>query len=150
MSELCLTTHAKKIQMTRLAPMLMMLSSFLFTVPSAISAGIQEGARSEESTAVVHTVVFWFRLGTAETVVETVIEEVKKFESLPMVRAVYVGKALMSDREVEDDSFSVLLTLVFDSEQKLRQYESNAYHQRVSKEIILPHVIRAVIYDHFG
>jgi hypothetical protein len=134
MRELCLK---------RLIPVLMILSSIVFMTPNAFSADNQD-------VTVVHNVVFWFKPGTAETVVETVIAEVKKFESLPMVRAVYVGKALMSDRDVVDDSFSVMLTLVFDSEQNLRQYESDPYHQRVSQEIILPHVIKGVVYDYFN
>ena len=142
-----------RILMKRMLAVLMILPSFFITVPSALSAAKQDDAVVQNVVqnvvqTVVHTVVFWFKPGTAEAVVATAIEEVKKFKSLPMVRDVYVGKAIMSDRDVVDDSFSVMLTLVFDSEEKLREYESDPYHQRVSKTIILPHVTRAVIYDH--
>ena len=66
-----------------------------------------------------------------------------------MVNAVYVGQPLMSDRDVVDDSFGIALTLIFDDEKSLRQYEADPYHKRISGEIILPNVIRGVIYDHY-
>ena len=63
-----------------------------------------------------------------------------------MVRAVYVGDSLPSEREVVDDSFGIAVTLLFDSEKDLQAYNADPEHARKSKQI-LPHVTHGVIYD---
>ena len=63
-----------------------------------------------ESSGVFHTVVFWLKPSTPEKQVEKIIESIQRFEALPMVEKVIVGKPIMSDRAVVDDSFSIAFT----------------------------------------
>lgn len=101
----------------------------------------------ETDQQISHTVVFWFKAQTPSTTVDEIIAQVKQFESLPMVEKVYVGKPLSSDREVVDDSFDIAFTLIFADEKSLREYEHDKTHLDVSRTMILPHVVRGVIYD---
>jgi len=48
---------------------------------------------------------------------------------------------------VVDDSFDIAFTLIFEDEKSLREYEHDKTHLDVSRTMILPHVVRGVIYD---
>jgi hypothetical protein len=68
-------------------------------------------------------------------------------EDLPMVEAVHVGRPIMSDRDVVDDSFGVAFTMTFKDEAALQAYNADPDHKR-SSAMTLPHVARGIIYDY--
>ena len=105
----------------------------------------------EDSTGdkqVAHTVMFWLKEGTSEDTVDAMIKAVQKFQELPMVDHVFVGRPIDSEREVVDSSFGIGFTLVFPDEEALKQYESDPGHLAISREQLLPHVTRGVVYDY--
>ena len=69
-----------------------------------------------------HTVVFWLKPDTPQQKVDAIIESIKSLEALPMVEKVMVGTAVMSDRAVVDDSFSIAFTMIFKDEAGLSAY----------------------------
>ena len=101
-----------------------------------------------ESSGVFHTVVFWLKPSTPEKQVEKIIESIQRFEALPMVEKVIVGKPIMSDRAVEDDSFSIAFTMVFKDEASLKAYNEDPDHKKISSEVTMPYVSRGIIYDY--
>jgi len=66
-----------------------------------------------------------------------------------MVRAVYVGDSLPSEREVVDDSFGIAITLLFDSEKDLQAYNADPEHARKLNQI-LPLVTGGLTYDFYN
>ena len=106
------------------------------------------GDDSGRNTQVTHTVMFWLKEDTSKETVDAMIEAVQKFEALPMVDHVFVGRPIPSEREVVDSSFGIGFTLVFPNEEALKQYETDPGHLAISREQLLPHVIRGVVYDY--
>jgi len=103
---------------------------------------------SDKDAQVTHTVMFWLKEDTSKETVDAMIEAVEEFEELPMVDQVFVGRPMASEREVVDSSFGIGFTLVFPDEEALKQYETDPGHLAISRERLLPHVIRGVVYDY--
>ena len=65
-----------------------------------------------------------------------------------MVEKVMVGTAVMSDRAVVDDSFSIAFTMIFKDEAGLSAYSVDPTHKKISSEMTMPYVDRGIIYDY--
>ena len=131
----------------RIAATLLMLSTIMSTSIVHASAA-EENSSVNSNIPVVHTVLFWFKSETTAETVANITNIASSYGSLPMVRAVYVGDSLPSEREVVDDSFGIAITLLFDSAKDLQAYNVDPEHARKSKQI-LPYVTRGVIYDFY-
>lgn len=129
------------------AATLLMLSTIMSTSIVHASAA-EENSSVNSDIPVVHTVLFWFKPETTAETVAKITSIASSYGSLPMVRAVYVGDSLPSEREVVDDSFGIAITLLFDSAKDLQAYNVDPEHARKSKQI-LPYVTRGVIYDFY-
>jgi hypothetical protein len=129
------------------AATLLMLSTIMSTSIVHASAA-EENSSVNSDIPVVHTVLFWFKPETTAETVAKITSIASSYGSLPMVRAVYVGDSLPSERDVVDDSFGIAITLLFDSAKDLQAYNADPEHARKSKQI-LPYVTRGVIYDFY-
>ena len=127
---------AKQSLLKRLA--LAVLLSSALAIPSVMAV----------SPGVYHTVVFWLKPGTPQQKVDAIIESIKRLEALPMVEKVMVGTAVMSDRPVVDDSFSIAFTMIFKDEAGLSAYSVDPTHKKISSEMTMPYVDRGIIYDY--
>ena len=57
------------------------------------------------------------------------------------------GAPIMSDRAVVDYSFSIAFKMTFKDKASLSAYNADPYHEKISSEVTLPHVVRGLIYD---
>jgi len=89
------------------------IAATLLMLYTLMSASIVHASSGEENSSVnsdipvVHTVLFWFKPETTAETVANITNIASSYGSLPMVRAVYVGDSLPSEREVVDDSFGL-------------------------------------------
>ena len=128
---------AAKQSPLKLLALAVLLSSAL-AIPSVMAV----------SPGVYHTVVFWLKPGTPDQKVDAIIESINSLEALPMVEKVMVGTAVMSDRAVVDDSFSIAFTMIFKGEAALSAYSVDPTHKKISSEMTMPYVERGIIYDY--
>ena len=131
------------------------IAATLLMLYTLMSASIVHASAAEENSSVnsnipvVHTVLFWFKPETTAETVANITNIASSYGSLPMVRAVYVGDSLPSERQVVDDSFGIAITLLFDSEKDLQAYNADPEHARKLKQI-LPLVTGGLTYDFYN
>ena len=66
------------------------------------------------ASPIYHSVVFWLKPDVSASQADEIIRSIKSMAALPMVQEVLVGKPVMSDRAIVDDSFSIAFTMIFE------------------------------------
>ena len=100
------------------------------------------------ASPIYHSVVFWLKPDVSASQADEIIRSIKSMAALPMVQEVLVGKPVMSDRAIVDDSFSIAFTMIFEDAAALQAYGADPYHKKISSEVTMPYVARGVIYDY--
>mgnify|MGYP000896378926 CR=1 FL=1 len=96
---------------------------------------------------IVHVVLTWLNEPTNEKHRNMVIKASEEFLKIPGVLDVGVGRPLMSDRDIVDDSFDVGIFLTFKTEEDLQAYIDHPDHQATVKLILKPLVKKIKVYD---
>jgi hypothetical protein len=105
------------------------------------------GDNSEEGAQVHHIVLLWQKLPGNPTHRKQLIEACQEFAKIPGVKGVRVGRSVLSNREVVDDSFDVALVLSFNDKYALQSYIDHPDHQQAMKDTLEPLVQKIVVYD---
>ena len=100
------------------------------------------------ASPIYHSVVFWLKPDVSASQADEIIRSIKSMAALPMVQEVLVGRPVMSDRAIVDDSFSIAFTMIFEDAAALQAYGADPYHKKISSEVTMPCVARGVIYDY--
>ena len=100
------------------------------------------------ASPIYHSVVFWLKPDVSASQADEIIRSIKSMAALPMVQEVLVGKPVMSDRAIVDDSFSIAFTMIFEDAAALQAYGADPYHKKISSDVTMPYVARGVIYDY--
>ena len=95
-----------------------------------------------------HIVIFWLKADTIEEgrrkLLESASGQLTKIEG---VRNLGSGVPILMDRKVVDTSYHVALTMQFDSESQLQNYQKHPIHQKFLRECVEPYVEKVIIYD---
>ena len=71
----------------------------------------------------------------------------QSFQSIPGVLDAQVGRVVLSDRKIVDDSFDVGILIQVQDEAALQQYLDHPRHQKAKDEILLPLIEKVLVYD---
>ena len=96
---------------------------------------------------IVHVVMCWLHEPGNETHQDMLVQASKEFRKIPGVIDVGVGRPLMSDRPIVDDSFDVGIFLTFKDEKDLQFYLDHPDHVAAVKVILKPLVKTVKVYD---
>lgn len=106
------------------------------------------GDSSDEDEAQVHHIVLmWQKLPGNPTHRKQLIEAGQKFADIPGVKSVSAGRAILSDRDIVDDSFDVALVLSFEDKAALQTYLDHPDHLQAVTDTLQPLVDKIVVYD---
>ena len=123
------------------------LAILLVTLSSLVGcAGKPKPARIGAGR-VSHVVVCWLKDPGDAAAQSQLVRASESFRAIPGVEEVVVGWAIPSDRPVVDDSFDLLVAMLFTDQRALRAYESDPLHQQAVRDVLRPHVERFVVYD---
>lgn len=106
------------------------------------------GDSSEEDNAQLHHIVLmWQKLPGNPTHRKQLIEASRKFADIPGVKSVSAGSAVLSDRDLVDDSFDVAVVLSFEDKAALQTYLDHPDHLQAVTDTLQPLVEKIVVYD---
>ena len=95
-----------------------------------------------------HVVIFWLNPTKIEEGRRKLLERARiELTKIEGVRNLGQGAPIPTDRKVVDTSYHVALTMQFDSESHLQNYQTHPIHQKFLKECVEPFVDRIVVYD---
>lgn len=105
------------------------------------------GTSNRGDSVFVHSVFFWLKEGTAETVLQEMEEDCwKLIDSMPMVQSTYVGYPAGTPREVVDNSYSLGLTTILPDPDAHDAYQVHPNHQQFLEKY-KSHWEKVQIYD---
>lgn len=95
-----------------------------------------------------HIVLVWFKAGTSQAEVDSVIRETKKLEQyIPQIQSLSLGKAISSERKIVDDSFDLGISLTFKNQADMKVYLSHPKHIAFVKTYVKPKLAKLLVYD---
>jgi hypothetical protein len=129
--------------------MLKLRLMFLFVIVTGflVSSCTTLSSSDSKDPRVVHTVVCWLKKPGDVVARRALVETSKTFMKIPGVLDVRAGEVLPDNRPMVDSSFDVAVTLYFENEQALRDYEKHPIHLKAVQEKLIPLVRKFVIYD---
>ena len=117
---------------------------------SFILLTLYDTAMSEENPPtgkVHHLVVFWLTKPGDSEDRAALIDTTKTFRKIPGVLSISAGLALSGDRAVEDDSFDVAITITFEDEAALANYQNHPMHVKAKEEMLKSLVDKFIVYN---
>ncbi|MFZ4694727.1 MAG: Dabb family protein [Verrucomicrobiia bacterium] len=95
-----------------------------------------------------HVVICWFRKDApADAVSRFRARALADLPGIPGVKHLNCGMPIPSERPVVDKSYSVALSMGFDSRAELDAYAVHPVHQKFSAECVKPVAERVLVYD---
>lgn len=98
--------------------------------------------------AVQHVVLAWLKKPGNDADRAKLIEAAKGLKAgIPQVQSLHVGRVVMSDRDVVDDSFDIALVMGFKSKADLDAYEKSPVHVKAVTDTLKPLTSKIVVHD---
>lgn len=105
-----------------------------------------QAAEIKLSKTFVHHVFFWLKNPESETDREAFERGVNALLKVPVIKTSHVGKPVLSDRDVVDDSFTYSYMVMFDSSEDQEIYQTHPIHLKFVEEC--SHLwSKVVVYD---
>ena len=128
---------------------LLFLSVFLLVDLTACSI---QPAKTEcvttHTQSINHVVLVWFKQGTTKADIDEVIQETNKLSALiPQVKKMSLGRAIVSDRKIVDDSFDLGIHFMFANQQDMQAYLSHPKHVAFVNKFVKPRLAKLLVYD---
>lgn len=105
------------------------------------------GASERSQPNIYHIVICWLKEPDNQAHRQTLIEETKKFQSIPGIVSIEVGNMLPSERPIVDSSFDIGIIMSFKDQKAMNDYLLDPQHQKATREILAPLTSKVVIYD---
>ena len=102
---------------------------------------------SDNDAQLHHIVLLWQKLPGNPTHRKQLIEASQAFADIPGVKSVHAGRAVLSERDMVDDSFDVAIVLSFKDKAALQHYLDHPDHQQAVTDTLQPLVDKIVVYD---
>ena len=94
-----------------------------------------------------HLVICWLDEALKNDEIDMVLRETKQLESIPGVQEFSVGRAIQSDRDVVDDSFTFAIAMKFRNLEEMEAYLQHDIHVRYVQDILKQRASRITVYD---
>jgi hypothetical protein len=119
--------------------------AILLVVPCACST---MAAGAPGSGKLVHVVAFWFKPSAPKDLAATVSNfyRTRVQGRMPGVEAVWVGPPQPSDRDVVDDSFSLMSVVRFTDHAAEVAWQTHPIHDEL-RRLFEPHLAKVTVYD---
>jgi hypothetical protein len=102
---------------------------------------------SDDDAQLYHIVLMWQKLPGNPTHRKQLIDAGQQFAKIPGVKSVRTGRAVLSDRDIVDDSFDVAFVLSFEDKAALQNYLDHPDHLQAVTGTLQPLVDKIVVYD---
>lgn len=96
---------------------------------------------------VTHLVMCWLDEALKNDEIDMVIRETKQLEFIPGVQEFYIGRAIQSDRDIVDDSFTFAISMKFRNVAEMETYLQHEVHVRYVQDILKPRASRITVHD---
>lgn len=97
-----------------------------------------------------HIVIFWTKQETPKAADELVAGMHRYLKPIPGVLHFHVGKMVLSERAVVDQTYQVALNVVFPDKKTQDAYQIHPLHLEFVEKALKPNCSRVVIYDFEG
>ncbi|MEX0770049.1 MAG: Dabb family protein [Balneolaceae bacterium] len=108
-----------------------LILSLIVILGAAFAANTQaQGTQSSDNeSALVHTVYFWFNDDVSEEDHQNFYQELKKLKQIPQIREGWIGvPADTEERGVIDNTYDYSITFVFDNKEAEAEYQVHPIH----------------------
>ena len=129
---------------------LILILLLAFSGCSAVSLDFNDQSQLKQGVPkarLYHVVLCWLKEPGNEMHRKQIIEITKTFQKIPGVIEAQAGEAVMSDRDIVDDSYDVGILIVTKNENELQKYLDHPIHQKAKKDVLVPLVDKILVYD---
>ncbi len=102
---------------------------------------------NQYESKIVHVVLIWLQEPGNGQHIDKVIKMTRNLKVIPEVQEIRVGKVILSERQIVDDSFDVGLYMVFNSSKELERYLVHPMHVEAVRSALRPLASKIVVYD---
>ena len=96
---------------------------------------------------IVHVVLIWLKEPGNEEHINEVIKTTHSLKAISEVQELNVGKRVLSDRPIVDDSFDVGISMLFNSKEELKAYLIHPTHTQAVEAVLRPLAEKILVYD---
>ena len=98
---------------------------------------------------IVHIVLIWLHEPGNIEHIEKITKMSRKLKDISEIQELRVGRAVLSDREIVDDSFDVGLYMIFSSQEDMQRYLIHPKHKQAVQNSLRPLASKIVVYDFY-
>ena len=96
---------------------------------------------------IVHVVLIWLKEPGNKNHINEVIQTTYNLKSITEVQELRVGKSVLSERPIVDDSFDVGITMLFNCKEELEAYLVHPIHKQAVEAVLRPLAKKILVYD---
>ncbi len=118
-----------------------------FILAAMLIPGLCNASEPDVKT-ITHVVIAWLKPEfRTEEYINKVSEANERLRDIPQVQSLHTGSALVSERQMVDDSFDIGNAMTFKSKQDMNDYLVHPIHVEFLEEYIKGKVEKAIVYD---
>ena len=97
--------------------------------------------------AITHVVIVWVNDDVSEEHISDVIDKTNVLSTIDAVQALKIGRPVMSERAIVDDSFTFAISVEFKNKADMQRYIEDETHREYVQTVMTPVVKKFVVYD---
>lgn len=97
--------------------------------------------------AITHVVIVWANEEVSEGQVSEIIDKTDVLSTIDAVQALKIGRPVMSERKIVDDSFTFAISVEFKNKADMQRYLEDETHLKYVQTVLTPVVKKFVVYD---
>ena len=102
---------------------------------------------NQHEPKIIHVVFIWLKEPGNEKHIDEIINTTHNLKAITEVQELHVGKSVLSDRAIVDDSFDVGISMLFNSKEELEVYLVHPIHKRAVLTVLRPLAEKILVYD---
>ncbi|HIF51331.1 MAG TPA: Dabb family protein [Thiotrichaceae bacterium] len=124
------------------------MNKYKFYVLICLSlVSIELSAAVTYDNVIHHQVFLWLNKDVNNDVIDNIISETKKLNTIPGILYLSVGSVISSERDIVDDSYHIGIHMTFKSVADMKTYLQHPYHQEYLRVYVKPVLEKIRVYD---
>ncbi len=119
----------------------------VFLLVIVLSACVSTETTRPRDDTVMHIVLIWLNEAGNQKHMQQVIEVSRQLEEIPELQEFRIGKSILSNRKIVDDSFDIGIYMTFANQNDLATYLKHDKHKEVVTTVLKPLTKKIVVYD---
>jgi len=111
-----------------------------------ILVGISLPTHAVENS-ITHVVIVWLNDDVSDKTVTDIIDKTQVLSTIAVVQDLKIGRPVLSERAIVDDSFSFAISVSFKSNADMKIYAGDKTHLDYVKSVLKPSLKKLLIYD---